>query len=187
MTIAWATVENAVQSWFSTASGIAGAQVIWEGQNQGRPAAPYISIAAEVESVGQDWTNVEDNPSPSSGNEILHKARGVRRMTLRVSCFGGDAKGAASSRAILENVKAKKVLPSIHEALVIAGVGVSSMSKVTSISGVLNSTKLEPRATLDIVCYLASEVEEAGTYVSTVEATDQITVPDNVFTVDGGI
>lgn len=181
--IPWVTVEDAIHDWIVSATGIPGARVIPIDQNGPRPDGPYVDFDLDVSRIGQDWVDVEDADTPSPGAEIVHKARGTRRMVARLRCFGGDASGAASSKALLENVQSTYVLPVRHAAIAAAGIGVASFSTVTNISGVINSTRLEARAMLDVTCYLGSEVEEAGTYVSAVEVTDQISDPDNVFTV----
>lgn len=185
--IAWVAVENAIHDWIVSATGLVGAQVIQVDQNGPRPVGAYVDYSLDIQRVGQDWLDVEDADVPEPGAEINQVARGVRRMTIRMRCFGGDATGAASSKAHLENVVSKFIFPSISDALNVAGVGVTSFSNVTNISGVINSTRLEPRAMLTVVAFLASEVSETGTYVSDVEATDQISDPDNIFTVEGGV
>lgn len=60
MTVAWATIENALYTWIVNATGLA---TIWEQQNAPRPAAPYISLhVTEVRPLGQDWISRVDNP-----------------------------------------------------------------------------------------------------------------------------
>lgn len=187
MTIAWTTVEDAIQDWVVTASGLAGNKVIWVTQNGPRPDVPYISIDADIQRVGQDWADTADAAVPAPGAEIDQLARGTRRMMINIQCFGGTATGNTSSRAILENVVSKFQLPSVRGALVANGVGVASFSNVSNISGVLNSTRFEPRATVEAVAFLASEVSETGTYFSKVDVTNEIPDPDSTFTVDGGV
>lgn len=185
--IEWVTVRNAIHAWISDATGIPAARVIPADQNGPRPATPFAEFTTEVERVGQDWVDVDDAAAPVSGGEIDHKSRGTRRMVVRVRVFGGDATGSASSRALVSALIGTHILPTRQAALRAAGVGVAEFSRVTNVGGVINSTKIEPRAMLDITCFLSSEVTEAGTYIANVQVTDQISDPDNVFLVELGL
>jgi hypothetical protein len=187
MTIAWTTVEDGIQDWVVAATGLAGDKVIWSKQNSPRPAAPYVEVALDVKRTGQDWIDTDDAAAPSAENELDYFSRGNRIATIRLNCFGGPPRGPSSAGALLNNVISKHRLPTNHQILINAGVGVSSFGDVLDISGVLNTSKIESRASLTVMGFLSSEVSETGTYVSDVEVTDQISVPDNVFTVEGGV
>lgn len=187
MTVAWTTVEDAVHAWVATASGITGSKVIWTGQNGARPAVPYIEVGLDVQRLGQDWIDTADAASPSPENEIDYLARGNRRLIVTINAYGTPSTGTSTAKALLDAVMSKFKLPSIHDALVVAGVGVSTFGDIIDISAALNTSKIETRASLEAVAFLASEVSETGTYISDVDVTDQISVPDNEFTVEGGI
>ena len=187
MTIAWATIEDAIVAWVVAGSGIAAGKVIWADQNGERPDAPYIDVRLDIDSVGQDWLDTDDAAAPSPGAEIDMFSRGVRRLTITLRCFGGPAIGTVSPRARLDGVRSSRRLPSNVDALRVAGVGVASFSPIQSIGEALNSSKIEPRSMMTIIAFAASEVSETGTYVSDTEITDQVSVPDNVFTVEGGV
>lgn len=66
MTVAvspWTTVENGLQTWVSTTSGIPGPSVIWSQQADKRPANPWISLLLHnVQKDGVGWVDVEPNP-----------------------------------------------------------------------------------------------------------------------------
>ena len=186
----WSTIENAVTAWFLTGSGLASGKVIWEDQNGPRPTAAFISVSASVKSIGQDWVDTEDATSPTTGAELEYFARGTRELTLRLRCFGdldGDAKGSTSPRARLEALVLSHKLPSVNDLLTVAKVGVLRFSDITNISGVINSSRVEPRAMLTIVCNVPSEISEYGTYISILEMTDQISTPERDFTLDSEV
>ena len=183
MTIAWVALEKAIQDFVVTTSGLGGASVIWADQNGPRPDAPYIDMELVLERIGRDWIDVDDAAAPSSGAEIDLKVRGQRRLSIRLRCFGATSVGVTSPKAILNDVVSKSLVPSVQDALVLAEIGMAEFSQIQNVTGVLNSTKLEPRAMLDITAFVASEVSETGTYVSDVDVTDQISVPDNEFTI----
>lgn len=77
------------------------------------------------------------------------------------------------------------MLPSISQALSEGGIGISTFGDVIDVSGLLQSTNIESRAALDVRMNLAAEIQETGTYFSNVEVTDEISTPDNDFTVEG--
>ncbi len=185
MTIAWTTVEDAIHDWIVSATSLANDHVIWGEQNSARPVGTFVDMEVALERIGMDWVEVDDAAVPAPGAEIDNKVRGIRRMEIQLRCFGIPATGTTAPRALLDSVVAAYRLPNVHAALVVAGVGISNFSSVTNITGVLNSTKLEPRELFNVSCFLSSEVSETGTYIQDVEVTDQISVPDNVFTVEG--
>ena len=186
--IEWVTVEDAIHDWIETATGISGADVFQAGDGGHRPSGRFVEYELEVERVGRDWLDHEDADTPEAGAELDFKARGIRRMNVRLRCFGGTASGAGSARASLEKVVAKFPLPTYRAIVANAGIGVASFSRVQNISGVLNSSIIEPRAMLDITCYLASEVSEPGTYIENVSIDACIEgQPDDTWIVEGGL
>lgn len=175
------TLEDAIYTWVATASGLT---VDWAAQNQPAPAGPYITMRMRsIRPVGSDWVTVEDNPSPSSGAEVLYKVRGMRRVTLSLQCFAGTPIGASGAASILTDVLTAVSLPSRSAALAAAGVGISNLSDVQAIDGVVGSTLLEPRATAEVVFYATAELVETGTYIEHVVITNEGTTPDETFTV----
>lgn len=177
-------LEDAIFAWVLAGSGLAASSISWALQNIRQPGTTHITMRMRaIREVGSDWLVVEDNPTPSAGAEILHKLRGVRRVTLTITCFADEAIGAAGPMSIVSDVIASAGLPSRGGALAAAGVGISSSSDVLAIEGVVGNTTLEPRATADVVFYATSELVETGTYIEHVVVTDEIPTPDEVFTI----
>lgn len=173
----WATIEAAIAAWVRSASGLSDdGSVRWGEQNAAQSARPMIILRAmAVRGIGQDWVNVEDNPAPEEGEEILNIARGYRELTISIQCFAASSTGSSSARAILENVRSRATLPTIRQALADAGVGLAPIGPVIAIDGVLGSARFEPRATLEVRAFLASEVSEVGTYIEIVQAENEST------------
>lgn len=183
MSISWKTVEDALHNWVVVGSGLDTQHVIWSRQSAPRPTPPYIAMSiANISQVGQDWIKVEDNVGGEAGEEVIHKARGQRKISLSLQCFGGESSGDASSYSVLELVRSKSRLPTIRDSLRNAGVGILSIGQITSLDGIVGVVKFEPRATLESLLILSSEVTELGTYIETVKVTNEIT--DNTFTVE---
>lgn len=180
MSIAWSTVQAALASWVRTGSGLAESACLWAEQEAPRPSGTWISISTPtVRRVGQDWLDVLNNPTPSAGAEILHRARGVREVSITLTCYSTTAIGASGAAQILDAVIAKAKLPTQRDALGAAGVSIARVGQVTPIPGLRNSSLLEPRATVEVVGYLVSEVEETGTYIETAELVNLIEVEDS--------
>jgi L-asparaginase/Glu-tRNA(Gln) amidotransferase subunit D len=91
------------------------------------------------------------------------------------TCFDGDATGAASASGILEDVRSKQRLPTIHAALKAAGVAVTYRGPVTYVPGIRGTARFEPRATLELRCVVANEVTENTTYIASVEVENETT------------
>lgn len=167
------TVELALHSWFKNASGLPGNKVIWDDQNGPRPNGVYISISYELDSVGQDWTTITTPINPDELADIQFNVCGTRLMRIRLQCFDGDATRSSSSKSYLSAIASKHRLPSIHDALGQAGIGVRDIGPIQVVSGVLNSHRVEPRSLMTIEVNLSSAVSELGTYITSVCVSDQ--------------
>jgi hypothetical protein len=171
-----ADVENAIHAWIVAATGLPASSVLWGGQGAARPAGPWISISLlGLGQVGSDWIDAEWAEVPDHGAEVDLKARGLREVVLSLQCFAGDAHGVASCVALLERVRAKAPLPGAAELLRAGGVGLSTFGAVNALGGAVNAARFEPRATLEVRCYVASEVSETATYIETVAPAGLVT------------
>lgn len=172
-------IENAIATWIIAASGIAAGRVRWAQQNPERPegAGPWISldIPAINQAGGPDWADPEPSPEPvTAGAEITYKLRGQRALPLTIQCFNGAGTGSSRAAAILDNCVAALASPTRRRALRAAGLGIGEVGPVRSMSGVLGSTRWEPRAVLQITLYAARESSETGTNLVSVEATGYV-------------
>jgi hypothetical protein len=79
--------------------------------------------------------------------------------------------------AILEAVRGSVLLPSAQDALDLAGVGVAWTGPVGFLDGTLSSV-FEPRAVMEIRAFVTSEIIDLGTYVETVEITNEDTAEE---------
>jgi hypothetical protein len=158
VSIAWTTVETALHAWIVASSGLAANHVIWAQQNGPRPDGAFITMRlTTVRSVGKDWLEAIE-----TAGLVTMRARGIRQGILSIQCFGGAAVGSAGSTQILDLVVSKSTLPSIRDALQLAGIGLAKLGAVLSTDGVINTTVFEPRATLEARFFLSQEVTEAA-------------------------
>ena len=175
---AWtATKQAALRTWVTGATGLAADKVIFARQPDGqRPAPPCVTIEVELEPDGQDWLDIEDNPDTtgSDGLEILHTARGNRRIFVTFTAYGATQAAATSPVAYLEAVAAKLLLPTAQDALDAADIGIGELSRIQTSSGVV-AARQEPFAVMTAMGFTSTEVTEAGTYVETSDIEGTIT------------
>lgn len=173
-------VEDAIFSWIVGGSGVPAKRVYWMHQRSPRADSsntPFIAMMfTTLERFGHDWIDVQDNPSPSPGQEILRIARGLRTATVSVEFFAskvidpttGAADPTVSTLGISVAANVMAALPLFRDALNAAGVGVLSFgpARATSIAVPVG---LDPRARLEIYVNLASEVSVPDTYIEFVD------------------
>lgn len=58
--VAWETIENAIQAWIVGATGLAGDHVIWQDQNKGRPTPPFVTMTGGDRPLGFDRVTTID-------------------------------------------------------------------------------------------------------------------------------
>lgn len=183
--MSWSTIESAIHAWVVAGSGLAGERVVFSGQNHPRPAKPFVTIRLDLSGpIGVPWLAVSNTAGSPAGQEITRTSGSMKTLGVSMQAFSDSAAGAASPQAILGAVANAAGLASVRDALNTANVGVNSIGSVQRIDGVINSTRFEPRATMQVTCSVPAEVSETGTYIETVEVTNEIADPDETFTVD---
>lgn len=121
-----------------------------------------------------------------AGAELEYRARGTRALDLELQALTGPigtaGAGARSHEpsATLEAVLAARRLPSVHDALVAAGVGVLRSEAIIALDGDLGMAVFEPRAVVTVHLHVASQVTESGTLIerAAVEGLDPSVVPE---------
>jgi len=133
----------------------------------------WVPITVDITSAGSGTIQVVAVVATrKAGAELSALSRGMRRVTVSVQCYGGNAEGSASPTALLDAVVS--ALPRRAALLRAAGVGVMQTSGVSSTDGTINATVLEPRATLTLTLSLKSEVQDPDTYIERVVATPTV-------------
>ncbi len=171
-------VENAIAVWVLAGSGLPPDRVIWSRQNRARlpSTKPYFELRiTRTEKPGVDWRTHKDATVPTPGREIEYVIRGARVATLSMTCYASDGIGDASPDEIVDNVQMSVLDPDVAAGLQLAGVGVGRFDPIQFIEGVVNSTIIEPRATLTVSLHLAREKSAFGTYIETYELEPTIT------------
>lgn len=108
----------------------------------------------------------------AAGAEMTAKSFGMRRVRVTFQAFATDAFGNNAAGPLLDSVVT--ALPRRASTLRAAGVCVLDCGSVTTSGGVIDSSVFEPRAVLEIVLSLASEVDEPTTRIERVLVTPTI-------------
>lgn len=163
-------VENALRAWVVSASGYTEDAVLWANENGVRPTGNVITLAlSSTRSLGacdavEDLTN-----GVVEGEEIEHRVRGEREHVLRIQAYTPDAaNGAASARAVLLDVQTKVALPSIANALALAGISVFDTGAVQYVPAI-NNAAFEGRGVLEVRLYAVESASERGGYIAAVQ------------------
>lgn len=178
-------LEDAICNWILSSTGLPASNVQWYGQNLPRAATlPWVSMKlSAIMPKGNDWTDAENNPTPTTGAEVLLKTRGVRRCTLSLQCFAAPNTGSTGPMGILSDVVAASGSPTIGDAISAAGIGICDLGTIKPMDGVINSTRFEPRAVVEIGFYVAAELVETATFIQSVQVQSLTT--GEGFTVTG--
>lgn len=127
------------------------------------------------------YTVIDTDETLRVGEELELKTRGPRQAVISVQCFAGAplsgdlAVGNDSPMARLERMIGYADRQSTIAALATAGVGVGAIDPVRSVGGFLGPATFEPRAVMQARLFLASEVEDFGSFVESVQATNSLT------------
>ena len=96
-------------------------------------------------------TLTDTSTTTRAGIEILHTARGVRSCVVSVQCYAETPVGVAGAVQILADAVAARLLPSVADALVTAGIGVAGFDPISAVgSPVGGGSAFEPRAQTNI-------------------------------------
>lgn len=134
---------------------IIGGTVIWMDQNTPRPALPYSAMkVTSMTRVGFD--HYSDAPAG------VQTVKGDREFVLNVQRFGPDSVEA------LQAVADKLRLTTNIDKFIKAKLPVIDAESVTDVAALLDQTKIEPRASLDVRLRLKSSLTDNVGYIDTV-------------------
>lgn len=122
-----------------------------------------------------------------AGQEILQVVRCNYSAHLSVQCYADAPTGPQNPVAILLNVAASSLLPSIRDGLEAAGVGITDVGQVRAVGEVINTAGFEPRAQMDVTLWIVAEVSETGTIIDNVTLETTVTEEDGVTVKDATV
>lgn len=172
-------LQSALRAWVVNASKLDDKAVVWSEQPAVRLPLPFIVMRlGNLANVGgPDEVQYTTDLDAPAGTEMTETVLGRRELTVSIQCFGN---GAETTRQVLSRVLTSLSLTGVSDALHAAGISVFDAGPVQNVSA-LRETAFEPRALLEVRCYVCDSVSESNTYIATVEVTNQLT--DTVFTV----
>lgn len=80
--LAMTTIEDAIQSWIVTGSGLASDHVIWAAQGAPRPVGEFIDMRLFVAMRGRDWLDRIDNIFTIATQAITAVSAGADTLTI---------------------------------------------------------------------------------------------------------
>lgn len=138
--------------------------------------APNPKTAITLTSTGSGTIKIVDTPmTVTPGAEAQELARGTRRMTLQLQCFGTTIKGVGHARAILHELVAASAFTSMVERLDAIHLGLAGFESIQTINGIANVTQFEARAVTSCQFFLASERAEDLGIIESVNLLDEDT------------
>jgi hypothetical protein len=170
----WSAIEDALQAWVKTSTGLGDTHVFWSDQGVNRPAPPFVSLTLDgPRRVGVDAIVTTTDLLQDNGEEILVQNVGNRECTLRVQHFGGDPCGDVSSRAVMAKCLTDLYRMDVKAALEAAGVAILDVGPVENVAGV-RALQIEPRAALVVRLAVADEAGARTGYIATAEVDGTI-------------
>jgi hypothetical protein len=164
------TVEDAIQHWFSEATGL---QTIWRNQSAPQPEYPYASllITSGPDSIPEgfelrDLTNI----GRPAGTEVEQYVCAPCLMTVSCQTYveGEDGnKPSGNARSYLNKARAALFLPSQQALFEAAEISVVRSNPVTDISALTNE-RFVSRAGMDVQFNCVMNLSEYVGYIKKV-------------------
>jgi hypothetical protein len=104
--IEWDTVKGAIAAWVLADTGLPPGRAIWSQQGGDRPSPAFVEMRfARVRGIGLDWQEAVEVPSPTPGQELEHRSRGMRELLLSLKCFAPARTGATGAETALQSLQ----------------------------------------------------------------------------------
>jgi hypothetical protein len=184
----WTTVKNALHAWLTSTTGITAERILYGGQNAVRPKGQdtaWINLwIMGDDGTGRGSTIYKDNPTPTAGAELIKEVHGQRLVTVTITIYGQkNATDATEAYALMSDAMCSLDLEEVTDPLNNGGVSIQQYSATTTIGGIINTTRIEPRATCTVQFMTPSVVSRTMTYIETINT--EIHVSTSHVPVDG--
>lgn len=135
----------------------------------GNPQTPI-----DITSAGSGAMLLVDTATTARvGEEITYLSRGMVQVTLAIQCHTNDGVGVDMAMALLNRIRARRLLPTPSAILDAANIGLVAVPRARVVRGTQDAILFEPRALLEVVLCLPSEDSELGPSVESVGITDE--------------
>jgi hypothetical protein len=181
--IAWTTIHDALHDWLSGALGIA---TIWAEQDAEQPPYPFAVlniVAGPTKVAGQDEQRITFDGGQPAGEEVGIEVAGLREITVSCQVLAAASSTTAPqdqsrvARDLLSRAQSSLVLPTVIEALRVAGLAVIEEGAVQNVSEVVEDSWIG-RASMDVRFWVAASIEERTGYIKDVEVEHTYDKPD---------
>lgn len=170
----WSTVQDALRSWVSAATGVALASVIMAEQDGPRPTKPFATI--RVSGIrrlgafdGSAATTTAGTPDP--GEEVTLTTGGHRELGVSVNVFTVPTQGASCAFALASKLHAQADTEGVRATMKAAGASLFEVAPVRNLNDVFR-TAMEGRAQVDARLYVTESVTELTTYIEFATVND---------------
>lgn len=170
--MSWDYVMDVLQRGVAQGTGLPPERVVWKWQNAGAPPHDYVVISVgALQTIGQDWLEMNTDLSRPNGQEIQALVRGVREMPFEIEAFTASTANKMAAIFLAEQARTSFLLPSIRSMLDTAQVSPFDPGPVQYAPDVV-AVGFRGRATCTVRCYVPAPlvVEYLG-YIAHVNGT----------------
>ena len=168
MALAWATLEDAIYTWFVAASGLS--RVYWAEQNvpqRDETFAVLKIIAGPIQVGTADQVALTTNLA-APGAEVVHTVHGDREMTLNCQVVSRTITSANTARDYLSKAQTGLFLPTRRAALQTAGWAPIDAGAITDLTALMGPD-FHSRASMDVRFRIRDTATESTGYIATVD------------------
>ena len=168
----WQAVQDAIFAWAVSASGYPSSKVIWRDQDGFAPSGDYIILSIlGSDTVEGPLAHYRTDPAKPPGQEVILTVGGTRSVLIEALVLTSATVTATDAIATAEQMRTRTQLPSVRATLLSAGISPFDMGSVQQVNQV-RAANFVGRAVYQFRAYLADLVEERGTYIQKIEATE---------------
>ena len=168
----WQAIQDAIFAWAVAASGYPSAKVIWRDQDGFAPSGDYIILALlgsdTVEGTVQHYRT---DPLKPPGQEVILTVGGTRSVQIEAQVLTSQTVTSTDALATAEKMRTRTSLPSVRGLLLSAGISPYDQGTVQQVNQV-RAANFVGRSVYSFRAYTADLVEERGTYIQKVRATE---------------
>ncbi len=168
----WQAVQDAIFAWAVASSGYPSDRVIWRDQDGTAPLGDYLILSLlGSDTVEGPFRHYRTDPLKPPGQEVILTVGGTRSALIEAQVLTSQTITATDALATAERMRTRTQLPSVRATLLSAGISPFDMGTVQQVNQV-RAANFVGRAVLTYRAYLADLVEERGTYIQKIEATE---------------
>lgn len=135
-----------------------------------------VSVAITTVGTGAHTLSVTSE-TVRAGAEQTTVINSYVSATLSIQCYGGLPTGNRSPMNVLRTVVTSAHLPSVRDAFTAADIYVDPSGHINDVGALINSSRQEPRAHVDVKIAFVASVTETGTVIERVGVVFDVADP----------